>query len=432
MLDDTLALPSASLGARQRWTIFVASTGGALEVFDFVIYGFFAQHIGRAFFPPGLGLAPATLSFAVLAIGHLSRPLGGLFLGRLGDKIGRRVVFMSSALVAALATLAIGMLPSYATLGIAASVALLSLRLVQGLCLGGELPGALVYAIETGSAHPGLRCGFVFVAVNLSLLVASCVNLGVHLLLDAAQADAFGWRIAFLLGGICGLAIFALRRTLDESEEYARAPGRRHREPLAVLFRDHLKPLATGIGAGMLTGVTGGLFIAFMPSWLQTLGYSARCVAWAQTLYVIVIAVCIPLTAQAGDRFSRRRVYRTGAVLSLLLAPALFMAIVDLHANLATLLFIAGAVASFTNGTYGCAIAELFPVDVRFSGVAAAMSLGLAVTMGLTPLAASFLSADLHWTPAPALVMMAGALVAFAASFGMARGKPLDEMASQR
>ncbi|WP_245253831.1 MFS transporter [Paraburkholderia sp. LEh10] len=120
MLDDTLALPSTSLGARQRWTVLLASTGGALEIFDFVIYGFFAQHIGRAFFPPGIGPAPATLAFAVLAIGQLLRPIGGLFLGLLGDKRGRRIAFMSSTLVAALATLAIGMLPSYAALGIAA------------------------------------------------------------------------------------------------------------------------------------------------------------------------------------------------------------------------------------------------------------------------------------------------------------------------
>ncbi|AMV45410.1 MFS transporter [Paraburkholderia caribensis] len=423
MLDDTLSLPSASLAARQRWTIFVASTGGALEVFDFVIYGFFAQHIGRAFFPPGIGLAPATLSFAVLAIGHLSRPLGGLFLGRLGDKYGRRIVFMSSALVAALATLAIGMLPSYPALGVAAPVALLALRLVQGLCLGGELPGALVYAIETGSAHPGLMCGFVFVAVNLSLLLASSVNLAVHLLLDAAQIDAFGWRIAFLLGGICGLGIFALRRTIDESAEYARAIARRHREPLAVLFRHHLAAIVTGIGAGVMTGVTGGLFIAYMPSWLQAVGHVASDVAWAQTLYVIAIAACIPFTAAAGDRFSRRRVFRVGAVMAALLAPVFFVAASRPHANLVLLFFIAGAIASLINGTYGCAIAELFPVDVRFSGVAAAMNVGLAVTMGLTPLVVSFLVADLHWTLAPALAMLAGALVAFASTFGMKHGR---------
>jgi MFS family permease len=421
MFDDSLPLTSALLGARQRWTIFVASTGGALEVFDFVIYGFFAQHIGRVFFPPGIGLAPATLSFAVLAIGHLSRPLGGIFLGRLGDKYGRRIVFMSSALIAALATLAVGMLPSYAALGMAAPVALLALRVVQGLCLGGELPGAVVYAIETGSAQPGLMCGFVFVAVNLSLLLASSVNLAVHLLLDVAQVDAFGWRIAFLLGGICGLAIFALRRMLDESEEYARAIGQRHREPHAVLLRDHLAPLATGIGAGVLTGVTSGLFIGYMPSWLQTVGYDARHVSVTQTLYVIVIAVCIPLTAHVGDRLSRRRVFRVGALLTAAYAPVLFVLLARGYDNLAALFFIAGVIASFTNGTYGCAMAELFPVDVRFSGVAAALNLGLAVTMGLTPLVASLLVADLRWTPAPALVMMVGALVAFASSFGMRR-----------
>lgn len=435
MLDDTLAMPPASLGTRRRWTVCLASTGGALEVFDFVIYGFFGQQIGRAFFPPGIGLSPVTLAFAVLAVGHLSRPLGGLFLGRLGDLAGRRVVFMSSALVAALATLSIGLLPSYATLGLAAPVLLLALRLVQGLCLGGELPGALVYAIESGSAHPGLTCGFIFVAVNLSLLFASSVNLGVHLLLDAAHADASGWRIAFLLGGTCGLAIFALRRTLDESVEYARALGARRRRqrsgPLAMLLRAHLASLMTGIGLAVLTGITGGLFIAYLPGWLRTLGYGAKEIAWAQTLHVIVIALCIPLTAHAGDVFSQRRVYRLGAVLSLLFAPAFFLAIVQWHANLLLMFFIAGVVVSLTNGTFGCAIATLFPVDVRFSGVAASLNLGLAVTMGLTPFVTSYLVTDLRWTPAPALVMCAGALIAFASSFGI-RGEQRGRRGNRR
>src|SRR5258705_3199829 len=181
MLDDSLPLGPAPMTARHRWTIFVASTGGALEVFDFVIYGFFAQHIGRAFFPPHMGLSPATLAFAVLAIGHVSRPLGGIFLGRLGDKYGRRIVFTWSAIVAASATLAIGMLPSYAMLGVAAPIILLMLRMIQGLCLGGELPGAIVYAVETTPASPGFLCGIVFFAVNISLLLASSVNLAVHL-----------------------------------------------------------------------------------------------------------------------------------------------------------------------------------------------------------------------------------------------------------
>lgn len=419
MLDDALSFNPGPMTARQRWTIFVASTGGALEVFDFVIYGFFAQHIGRAFFPSNMGLSTATLSFAVLAIGHLSRPLGGMFLGRLGDKYGRRVVFTSSAIVAAMSTLAIGALPSYAAVGVVSPVVLLMLRLIQGLCLGGELPGAVVYAVETTPASPGLMCGIVFFAVNVSLLLASSVNLAVHLAFNAAQVDAFGWRIGFLLGGIAGLAMFAVRRTLAETEEYARAVGRRHREPLAVLFREHRAPLVTGVGTGVLTGVTGGLVIAYMPTWLQTLGYDARSVAYAQTLHVIVVAFCIIVAAHAGDRLGRRRVFGTGALLSAVFAPLFFVALAQRDASLATWFFIAGVVASFTNGTYACAIAELFPVDVRFSGVATAMNLGLAVSMGLTPLAASFLVADLQWTPAPALVMVAGAAMSFAASFGM-------------
>jgi MFS family permease len=182
-------------------------------------------------------------------------------------------------------------------------------------------------------------------------------------------------------------------------------------------------PLITGVGVGMLTGITGGLFIAWMPGWLQTLGYGARQIAWAQTLHVVVIALCIPLTARAGDRFTQRRVYRIGAVLWLLLAPAFFLAIVQWRANLLPLFFITGVVASFTNGTFGCAIARLFPVDVRFSGVAAALNLGLAVTMGLTPFVTSYLVADLRWTAAPALVMSVGALIAFASSFGMTHAR---------
>jgi MFS family permease len=129
------------------------------------------------------------------------------------------------------------------------------------------------------------------------------------------------------------------------------------------------------------------------------------------------------LTAAAGDRFSRRRVFRVGAVMTALFAPVFFIAASREHANLVLLFFVAGTIASLINGTYGCAIAELFPVDVRFSGVAAAMNFGLAVTMGLTPLTVSFLVADLHWTLAPALVMLAGALVAFASTFGMKRGR---------
>jgi MFS family permease len=422
MLDDSVPLRKASMTGRQRWTILVASTGGALEVFDFVIFGFFARNIGNEFFPPRIGVSAMTLSFTVLAIGYLSRPLGGLILGRFGDTHGRRPVFVASAMIASVSTLLIGILPSYAAWGAPAWALLLTLRLIQGFCLGGELPGAVVYAFETTHSRPGLMCGFVFVAVNLALLLATSVNLAVQWTFPAEQVNAFGWRIGFVLGGMVGLLSFGLRRTLAETDEYAQAVGARHREPLAVLFRVHFAPLTKGAAACLLVGASGGTFIGFMPAYLQGLQYDARQIASAQACYLIVVAACILVTSHVGDLLPRRYVFRSGAVLSALFTPFFFIAVANHYASLLVLYLIAGVIASLANGTFACAIADMFSVDVRFSGVATAMNLGLAVPVALTPLAANMLASGLHWTPAPALVMVLCSALAFAASFGMNRG----------
>ncbi|MCX4149264.1 MULTISPECIES: MFS transporter [Paraburkholderia] len=401
--------------------IFVASTGGALEVFDFAVYGFFAQSIGREFFPARMGVPAETLSFAVLAAGSMSRLVGGIFLGRLGDKYGRRIVFASSAMVAAVSTLLIAILPSYESLGVAAPMLLVLLRITQGLCLGGELPGAVIYAVETAHAKPGILCGMVFLAVNIALMLAISINLGVQMIFTSDQVRAFGWRIGFLVGGLLGLLSFVVRRTLAETDEYARRVSARHREPLAVLFRKHAASVLTGVAAASLVGASSGLFVAHMPAYLQTLHYDPRKIASAQTLYVTAISGCILVTAYLGDLLSRRYVFMSGAVLSALFAPFFYVAVTRHQASLPLLFLMAGVVASFANGTYACAIAEMFPVDVRFSGLATTMNVGLAAPMAIAPLAASILASTTNWAFSPALVMVLCATFAFVASFRMKR-----------
>ncbi|WP_166618227.1 MFS transporter [Paraburkholderia madseniana] len=409
------------MSPRQRWMIFVASTGGALEVFDFAVYGFFAQSIGREFFPARMGVPAETLSFAVLAAGSMSRLVGGIFLGRLGDKYGRRIVFASSAMVAAVSTLLIAILPSYESLGVAAPMLLVLLRITQGLCLGGELPGAVIYAVETAHAKPGILCGMVFLAVNIALMLAISINLGVQVIFTSDQVRAFGWRIGFLVGGLLGLLSFVVRRTLAETDEYAGRVSARHREPLAVLFRKHAASVLTGVAAASLVGASSGLFVAHMPAYLQTLHYDPRKIASAQTLYVTAISGCILVTAYLGDLLSRRYVFMSGAVLSALFAPFFYVAVTRHQASLPLLFLMAGVVASCANGTYACAIAEMFPVDVRFSGLATTMNVGLAAPMAIAPLAASILASTTNWTFAPALVMVLCATFAFVASFRMKR-----------
>jgi MFS family permease len=403
--------------ARQRWTILVASTGGALEVFDFVIYGFFARSIGAAFFPSGTGASGETLSFVVLAIGYLSRPVGGILFGRLGDIYGRRIAFLSSAMIAAIATFLIGLLPSYRDWGVWASALLVLLRLVQGLCLGGELPGAVVYAVETARARPGLLCGIVFVAVNLALFFATCVNLALQRSLTALQMDAYGWRLGFLIGGAVGLLSFAIRRRLAESDEYARTIGARRREPFSALFRRHCVQLLSGVGVCLLVGASSGIFIAYLPSYLQVIHYDDAQITRAQMQYFLVIALCILVASHIGDLVPRRHVFRAGAVLSALFTPWFFFAVARHSVSLSALYVMAGVVASLANGTFACAIAESFPLDVRFSCVATAMNLGLVTALGLTPLAAHVLEHSLR--ASPAYVTEACALLAFAASFGL-------------
>ena len=401
--------------------IFVASTGGALEVFDFAVYGFFAQSIGREFFPARMGVPAETLSFAVLAAGSMSRLVGGIFLGRLGDRYGRRIVFASSAMVAAVSTLLIAILPSYESLGVAAPMLLVLLRITQGLCLGGELPGAVIYAVETAHAKPGILCGMVFLAVNIALMLAISINLGVQMIFTSDQVSAFGWRIGFLVGGLLGLLSFVVRRTLAETDEYAGRVSARHREPLAVLFRKHAASVLTGVAAASLVGASSGLFVAHMPAYLQTLHYDPRKIASAQTLYVTAISGCILVTAYLGDLLSRRYVFMSGAVLSALFAPFFYVAVTRHQASLPLLFLMAGVVASFANGTYACAIAEMFPVDVRFSGLATTMNVGLAAPMAIAPLAASILASTTNWAFSPALVMVLCATFAFVASFRMKR-----------
>src|SRR6185503_3816845 len=200
------------------WRIVVlASLGGALEFYDFVIFGIFAKDIADAIFPNPTPLISLMVSFAAFAAGYLARPIGGIVLSHFGDRFGRRQVFLISIFVMSGATLGMGLVPSFATWGVAASVLMVVLRLVQGFCLGGELPGALTYVVETAPRQAPFVCSVVFSCVTLGVAAATGVSLAVRTWLPTELVASVGWRVAFVLGGLGGLVSFALRRSLEES-----------------------------------------------------------------------------------------------------------------------------------------------------------------------------------------------------------------------
>src|SRR6476659_3979228 len=210
MLIDS-AQPHVPRGNR---IVLLASLGGALEFYDFVIFGVFAKDIADAIFPNPTPLISLMVSFAAFAAGYLARPIGGIVLSHFGDRYGRRRVFLISIFVMSGATLGMGLVPSFATWGPAASVLMVVLRLIQGFCLGGELPGALTYVVETAPQQAPLVCGVVFSCVTLGVVAATGVSLAVRTWLPSASVGTFGWRVAFLLGGLGGVLSFALRRSL--------------------------------------------------------------------------------------------------------------------------------------------------------------------------------------------------------------------------
>ncbi len=401
--------------------MLLASLGGTLEFYDFVIFGVFANDIADAIFPNPTPLVSLMVSFAVFAAGYLARPIGGIVLSHFGDRFGRRQVFLLSLFAMSAATLGMGLVPTFAVWGVWASITMVTLRLIQGFCIGGELPGALTYVVETAPKHAPFVCGVVFACVTLGVAVATGVSIGVRTFLPPGQVAEYGWRIAFILGGLAGLLSFLMRRAMEESPEFARMKALAARHPFREVLQGHRGPVLIGIAALAATGAFNGLFFAHMPAYLaRVLAYDPREAVVAQTLGVVVHALCILAIGRLADRIEPYKLLRLGAVALVVLAYPFYAALAAKTVPLTLLLVTAGVVASLVNGTFACLLTDLFPTRIRFSGVALSFNVAFTLFSGTSPLIATSLVRDLGTPVAPALVMVVCALLTVAASFGLA------------
>lgn len=417
----TAGAASRLTGAQWR-TIVLASLGGALEFYDFIIYGLFVPSIAATFFPAADPLVGLVLSFSVFAGGYMARPFGGLLLGALGDRFGRRGIFLVSLGAISASTVAMGLLPGYATWGVSATVLMVALRLVQGLCLGGELPCSIVYAVETAPARGGFACGVLFFCVNSGVSLAALVSLAINTLMPPAAAAATGWRIAFVFGGLTGLASLAVRRRLHESPEFAALRGVASRTPLRELFRAHPMPVLIGIGTSAATSAFNGMMFAYLPAYLvRVLHHTPAEAAWAQNAGLATTSIGLLAVAWLGDRMPRRHLLGLGAGLLVALSYPFFAALSARSLGVVPLFVLAGAVAALVNGTFAMVLADLFPTRVRFSGVAVSYNVSQTLFGGTVPLLAAALVADTGSPLSPALVMVVFAAVAVVATFGLAR-----------
>ena len=409
--------------SRAGWRIvLLASLGGTLEFYDFVIFGVFARDIGAAIFPSASPIASLVASFATFAVGYLARPVGGIVLSHFGDRYGRRTVFLVSIFVMSGATLGMGLVPTFAQWGVAASVLMVTLRLIQGFCLGGELPGALTYVVETAPKYAPFVCGVVFCWVTLGVAVATGVSLSVRTWLPAEMVPTLGWRIAFILGGLGGLLSFALRRSLEESPEFERMKKLAVRQPLRDLLRSHPVPVLIGVGTLAATGGFNGLFFSYMAAYTSgVLGYDPRQAVVSQTIGVVVHALAILATGWLADRVHPRVPLQVGTVLLVALAFPFFNALTGKTTDLTLLMILAGLCAGLINGTFAVLLTDLFPTLVRFTGVALGFNVAFTLFSGTAPLVATSLIQSTGSQTAPAFVMVGCGLLTLAASLALPR-----------
>ncbi len=376
--------------ARERRVALIAlGAGNAIEWYDWQVYGVLAPLVAPAFFPARDEASSVLLALAVFAVGFAARPLGAVVLGTVADRIGRKRVMLLSVAMMAAASLVIGLTPKHASIGVWAGVAVLAARLLQGVSTGVEAPLNSTYAVELApSGRVAWFGGITSAFVYAGLLSASLVPLICTTLLGDAAMKEWGWRIPFVVGGLVGLFVMVLRRTLPET----------HGEPAAAEG-------STGGSAGSVWRLVGRNFpavlaIVFIVAAVQAFsyGWSVGLPARAQTtfheppstvfllstLLMVVLLVLAPLTGRLADRV---RLPRAFVALRLLAVPVVFLMLLYQGGvgSLAVVLLVGGVVLAGNMALYNTVSATLVPKDCRATGVGLGYAVGVAVFGGTAP-----------------------------------------------
>lgn len=408
-----------------------ASAAAAIEWYDFFIYGTAAALVfPRLFFPPEMPPFVAQIAaFSTFAVGFIARPIGGVLFGHFGDLLGRKKALAAALLIMGAATTCIGLLPSYHQIGVAAPLALVVLRFAQGLAVGGQWGGAALMAIESAPANKrGFYGSFVQMGVPVGLVLANIVFLIVSETVSPAQFQAWGWRVPFLLSIALILIGFYVQFRLEEPGEFkavttgAGDAGKPAKLPLAKVLKEHLSEVLLAGGAFIANNTC--FYVAI--TWIVAYGASTLGIAKETLLAAVIIAsvLMIPVLILCGaisDRFGRRGIFMLGAVLAALWVFAMFPLVESGSLLLITVaITVEMGLLSMMYGPQAALFAELFPVDVRYSGASLGYQIGSVFGGGFAPIIATALFAKFQSTLSIALYLCVMCAISFFCVFVLA------------
>ncbi|WP_041741731.1 shikimate transporter [Collimonas fungivorans] len=431
MKTKILATGNISAGRRARKAALGSFVGAVVDWYDFLLYGITAALVFNTQFFPNVSPTIGTLAaFATFGVGFLFRPLGGIVFGHFGDRLGRKRMLVITVMVMGVSTALIGLLPTYASIGWYAPLALVLLRALQGFAVGGEWGGAALMAVE--SAPEGKKAFYssgVQVGYGVGLVLATGI---VSILTHTLSNDAFmswGWRVPFLVSIVLVLVAAWIRSTMEESQEFVAKVGSEHKVkvPLLAALRNHPESFLLIIALRMAEMFTMYIVTAF------ALAYSTKNLGMSRDLFLnisllvgAVSCVTIPAFAMLADRIGLKRVYVTGAVIGLLSAVPFFLAMEArsvawivifsvLLANIAHDMVVSVQQPLFT---------EFFGAEYRYSGAGVGYQFASVVCGGFTPfIATALLGVDGSWH-AVAAYLAGGCLLSVIVSARMKMGKP--------
>jgi MHS family proline/betaine transporter-like MFS transporter len=405
--------------------------GHLFEHYDITLYGFFAILLAPVFFPPDSAYSAQIASFGAFAAGFLMRPLGGFIFGYIGDQYGRKKALLISISLAILPTLLIGLLPTYDAIGLAAPILLVIFRLLQGVSVGGEYSGALIYIFEHNQQkHPAFKAGLLIGSGFFGAVLGTLIGT----LCTSSFMPAWGWRIPFVLGGIMGMIIYWMRRNVQETPEFKALSdlNRPTGHPLKHIFTLHKKVFFCCIAFGGANLVPLYLATVYMNAWLSELGLSRTEILFDNTIVLACSALLMPFTGLLADRFGTRQVMSTSLiVLTLCSVPLYIYLAIDPSWQKCVI------IQAFLVITNACIIVPLtsylptlFPSIHRYTGISVSYTLGQAMLGGSTPLLAALLASSTGQRWAPSL-LLCGASILFLVCLKLCQKPKADVLTPQ-
>ncbi|ABP60634.1 MFS transporter [Enterobacter sp. 638] len=417
-LDNVTSDREIPVVRKLRKVLLATGIGHFVEWFDFGLYGTLAAIIGVQFFQAESPAVALLSSFAVFGAGFIMRPLGGLYFGSLGDRIGRQKVLATVILLTSGATFVMGLLPTFSQIGIAATVLLVVTRLIQGFAAGGESSGATTFLAEYA---PTARRGYFTCWIDNFGFMAFVAGSGLVFLLTATLGEAtmsdWGWRIPFLIAGPLGLVGLYLRKHLEDTPEFLEMvkSGKTEASPLRTAVTTAWGALLFCVGFVVIKAVGHWTLQTFMPSYLSTELHYSKLDSYAiTTVGLFSIAVMVPFMGYLSDKFGRKPLMLAGCAGFILFTyPAMMvMARGDMLSAILAMLLLGAFIAAF-DGACSAAMAELFPTSIRYGGMAIAYNVAVAFFGGITPWFSAYLITSTGNPFSPAYYVMGAALITF-------------------